>query len=64
MSAPDTNVEKQAKRHPAPLIGIGIAVLVAVVAALWWGYASGDAGYQAGIVDAQDTDVTSSAASD
>jgi hypothetical protein len=32
MSAPDTNVEKQARRHKPALYGIALAVLVAVVA--------------------------------
>lgn len=30
MSAPDTNTEKQAKRHRPSLIGMAIAVLVAL----------------------------------
>lgn len=31
MSAPDTNVEKQAKRHKPSLVGIGAAVIFALV---------------------------------
>jgi hypothetical protein len=31
MSAPDTNTERQAKRHKVPLIGIAAAVAVALV---------------------------------
>jgi hypothetical protein len=32
MSAPDTNIETQTKRHKASLIGIGIALFWAVLA--------------------------------
>lgn len=32
MSAPDTNVEKQARRHKGPLTGIPLAALLAAVA--------------------------------
>jgi hypothetical protein len=32
MSAPDTNVEKQAKRHKGPLKGMPGAIILAVVA--------------------------------
>jgi hypothetical protein len=31
MSAPDTNTERQAKRHKVPLIGIAAAVAVALI---------------------------------
>lgn len=34
MSAPDTNVEKQAKRHKGPLRGMSGAIILAVVAIL------------------------------
>lgn len=34
MSAPDTNTEKQAKRHRPALIGIAIAVAVGVICAV------------------------------
>lgn len=32
MSAPQTNVEKQARRHKGPLVGIAVAILAALVA--------------------------------
>lgn len=32
MSAPDTNIEKQADRHKGPLVGMPMAVIVAVLA--------------------------------
>ncbi|MGI1661120.1 hypothetical protein ACRDNQ_02680 [Palleronia sp. KMU-117] len=32
MSAPETNVEKQARRHKGPLLGIAVAILAALVA--------------------------------
>ncbi len=31
MSAPDTNLEKQEKRHKGPLIGMGLGVVFAIV---------------------------------
>ncbi|NIZ09171.1 hypothetical protein [Pseudooceanicola sp. HF7] len=34
MSAPDTNTEKQAKSHVAPIWGIGLAVFVGLVLAV------------------------------
>ncbi|WP_425092146.1 hypothetical protein [Tropicimonas sp. S265A] len=40
MSAPDTNIEKQAKRHKPSLWGMAVAAmvpLVVIVAALLWG---------------------------
>lgn len=36
MSAPETNVEKQAKRHRGPLVGIILALVVAVGAAIFF----------------------------
>jgi len=36
MTAPDTNVKKQAKRHVGPLIGIAFAVGVALVLLIWF----------------------------
>ncbi len=43
MSAPDTNIEKQKKRHSAPLLGIGAAVVVGVVAiGIWLAWAAGE----------------------
>lgn len=35
MSPPDTNVQKQAKRHRGPLVGIVVACLIALAAGLW-----------------------------
>lgn len=35
MSAPNTNVKKQASRHRGPLVGIVAAVVVAIVLLLW-----------------------------
>ncbi len=37
MSAPDTNVKKQAKKHKAPLIGMAIAGGVALLLLVWLG---------------------------
>lgn len=36
MSAPQTNIETQKRRHRGPLIGMGFAVLVGVGAILIW----------------------------
>ena len=36
MTAPNTNVEKQAKRHRGPLVGIILAVVVAASAAYFF----------------------------
>lgn len=35
MTAPDTNLKKQKKRHKGPLIGMAIAVIVAVLFLIW-----------------------------
>ena len=35
MTAPDTNLKKQKKRHKGPLIGMAVAVTVAVLFLLW-----------------------------
>ncbi|NND17193.1 MAG: hypothetical protein HKN98_01305, partial [Silicimonas sp.] len=32
MTAPDTNIKKQSRRHKGPLAGIPLAILLAVVA--------------------------------
>ena len=32
MSAPETNVEKQTRRHRGPLVGIAVAIVLAVAA--------------------------------
>ena len=37
MSAPQTNIEKQTKRHIGPLVGMAVAVAVAIIVAIWWG---------------------------
>lgn len=36
MTAPDTNVEKQARRHRASMIALLVAVVFAIAAALFW----------------------------
>lgn len=36
MSAPETNVEKQKKRHRAPLVGIALAVAAGVIFMAIW----------------------------
>lgn len=36
MSAPDTNLKTQKRRHRGPLIGIGLAVVFAVSIILYW----------------------------
>lgn len=36
MSPPDTNLEKQKRRHRGPLIGMGIVVVFAVALILYW----------------------------
>lgn len=36
MSAPDTNVKKEARRHSPAFIGMGVAVLVAFAAAIFF----------------------------
>lgn len=38
MSAPQTNIEKQKRRHIVPLIGIGLAALFGVFLILSWGF--------------------------
>ncbi len=43
MSAPDTNVDKQTKRHKGALAGIAAAVIFAfVIAVVWVGGIMGD----------------------
>lgn len=36
MTAPDTNVDRQVKRHKGPLFGIVLALIVAIVAAFYF----------------------------
>jgi len=36
MSAPDTNIEKQKRRHWAPLVGSAIVVVFGIAMILWW----------------------------
>ena len=36
MSAPQTNLEKQERRHRGPLIGIAVALIIAVLAAVYF----------------------------
>lgn len=40
MTAPNTNVEKQAKRHRGPLVGIVVVIVFAIIMAFVW--AGGD----------------------
>ncbi|MFO6463748.1 hypothetical protein [uncultured Jannaschia sp.] len=43
MSAPNTNLEKQEKRHAGPLIGIGAGVVLALVLLIAFIFFMGDA---------------------
>lgn len=36
MSAPQTNIEKQQRRHRGPLIGMAVLVTVVLVGLVWW----------------------------
>ncbi|MFC3568816.1 hypothetical protein [Paracoccus sp. TOH] len=36
MSAPRTNIDKQTRHHLVPIIGIIVAVLIAILGFLWW----------------------------
>ncbi len=36
MSAPNTNIDKQARRHRGPLIGMALAVLFGVLLIVYW----------------------------
>lgn len=36
MSAPDTNIEKQKRRHWAPLVGSALVVVFGIAMILWW----------------------------
>jgi len=36
MSAPDKSLNKQKKRHWGPLVGISLAVIVALSLLVWW----------------------------
>jgi hypothetical protein len=36
MSAPQTNIEKQRRRHRGPLIGMALVVLFGVLLITWW----------------------------
>lgn len=36
MSAPDTNIEKQKRRHRGPLIGMAVVVIFALGLILFW----------------------------
>lgn len=37
MAPPDTNLEKQERRHKGPLIGISVVILFAIIMMLVWG---------------------------
>lgn len=36
MSAPQTNIEKQRRRHRGPLIGMALVVVFGVLLITWW----------------------------
>lgn len=36
MAQPDTNVEKQVRRHAGPLIGISAVLVLVLIALIWW----------------------------
>ncbi|MFN3845595.1 MAG: hypothetical protein ACK4RZ_07210 [Paracoccaceae bacterium] len=36
MSAPQTNIEKQQRRHRGPLIGMAVLVVVVLLGLVWW----------------------------
>lgn len=36
MSPPDTNLEKQKRRHRGPLIGMAVVTILAIVLILYW----------------------------
>jgi cytoskeletal protein RodZ len=38
MSAPDTNIEKQKRRHWAPLLGSALVVVFGIAMLLWWAF--------------------------
>ncbi|MBY6046849.1 hypothetical protein KUV47_08440 [Vannielia litorea] len=44
MSAPETNIDKQTKRHSAPLMGIALAVGAGILAIAAWLTWSADEG--------------------
>jgi len=42
MSAPQTNLEKQKRRHKGPLIGMAVGLIVGVLLMIYWGAAGSD----------------------
>lgn len=36
MSAPDTDLQKQRRRHRGPLIGIALVLIVVALGFVWW----------------------------
>jgi hypothetical protein len=36
MSAPQTDPEKQFRRHPVPLIGMGVLCVLVLIGFIWW----------------------------
>ncbi|MEO8530153.1 MAG: hypothetical protein ABI459_02940 [Deltaproteobacteria bacterium] len=50
MSAPETHIEAQKTHHIWPLLGIGLAVVAAAIAAIWWAVADNN---RAEVYDAQ-----------
>lgn len=41
MSAPDTNIEKQKRRHWAPLVGSALVAVFGIAMILWWALEQG-----------------------
>lgn len=62
MTAPDTNVEKQTRRHKGPLAGMPLAI--AIAAAVFVGFLAWSAFTGAETSGAQGTETSATAASD
>lgn len=43
MSAPQTDPEKQFRRHPVPLIGMGLLCALVAIGFIWWLFYETDA---------------------
>lgn len=61
MSAPKTDVEKQQRRHMSPILGIAAAVVVALLALVWWVTTDEDLENQAAPTVTEETVPTGSA---